>query len=75
MTTRSMAIAAGVVVAAVVIVGAYLLGTHYRSPAGATAPGVPASAAPPAHRSDPGLDDPVAAATDWLRAYRGQGWT
>lgn len=76
MTTRSVAIVAGIVVAAVVIVAAYLLGTHtHQAHPAATAAEAPVSAPAAAPRSTPALDDPVAAATGWLRAYRGLQWT
>lgn len=77
MTTRNMAIAAGVVGAVAVIALAYLLGTCTTRPHPATtAAGVPTGAPAPAHRSDPAVVyDPVAAATAWLGAYRELQWT
>lgn len=75
MTTRSLAIAAGAVVAAAVIVLAYLLGADRNHPDTTNTP-----TAPPPPRSaqttypDAGRD-PLATATAWLRAYRGISWT
>lgn len=70
MTTRGLAIVAGVALAVGVIVLAYLLGAHTRPALGVTAPvGAPVSVSP----RPP--DDPVAAAIGWLRAYRGLRWT
>jgi hypothetical protein len=72
MTTRGLAIVAGVALSVGVIVVAYLLGAHTRPAAasGVTAPvGAPLSVPlrPP--------EDPVAVAIGWLRAYRGLRWS
>ncbi len=76
MTARGLVIVASVVAAVAVIVLAYLLGTHTNHhPAPAAAVGAPPSAPPEVHRGAPPVDDPVTAATAWLRAYRGLQWT
>jgi hypothetical protein len=72
MTTRGLAILAGVALAVGVIVLAYLLGAHTRP---APAPGVTAPLGAPVSVSPRPPDDPVAAAIGWLRAYRGLRWT
>jgi hypothetical protein len=75
MTTRSLAIAAGVVVAAAVISLAYLLGAEGNHPSTTNTP-VAAPPPGPARPTDPDAGrDPVATATAWLRAYRAISWT
>jgi hypothetical protein len=75
MTTRSLAIAAGVVVAAAVISLAYLLGAEGNHPSTTKTP-VAAPPPGPARPTDPDAGrDPVATATAWLRAYRAISWT
>jgi hypothetical protein len=75
MTTRSLAIAAGVVVAAAVISLAYLLGAEGNHPSTTNTP-VAAPPPGPARPTDPDAGrDPVATATAWLRAYRQISWT
>ncbi|MCA1835577.1 MAG: hypothetical protein LC721_04270 [Actinobacteria bacterium] len=78
MTMRGLAIGASAVVAVGVIGLAYLLGAHSSPPrpGNASTIEVPRRAAPPAGPLEsPALQDPVAAATAWLLAYRGIAWT
>ena len=77
MTMRSVAVVASAVVAVGIIGLAYLLGAHSNQapPSDSSAGGLRRSAAPPAGSVDaPASRDPVAAATAWLRAYRGISW-
>lgn len=78
MTTRGLTIVASVALAAPVVVLAYLLGTHthHTPPPGvAAAVGTPLSASASPRPPGPAVEDPVTAATAWLRAYRGLRWT
>jgi hypothetical protein len=77
MTTRSLAIAAGAVVAAAVISLVYLLGAEGNHPSTTNTPtAAPPSTASPGSPTDPDAGrDPVATATAWLRAYRQVSWT